>query len=191
MIDVAFGGDGATKPIPLLHDHPVHNLGPQEVRLMRDHIPNQTHRTEESKLWVYQYRNGPDKPWNSFYAFAEFEFLEPDFKVMNWYTSTSPDSFQRFNPLVVKFLRRKRRTGAEGAADDEEEEIYGKRMLVGATFKENLGGKTAVVRECATEAERVQALRDWLQIHLSEEEQAGIRGHWTEVKLSVTPAHGE
>ncbi|CCF34659.1 hypothetical protein CH063_06607, partial [Colletotrichum higginsianum] len=33
MIDVAFGGDGATKPIPLLHGQAVQNLGPQEVRL--------------------------------------------------------------------------------------------------------------------------------------------------------------
>lgn len=60
-LDVGFGGDGPTAPIPLCHDAPQTNLGSQEVRLLRDWIPAQVHRTEESKLWVYQYRNGEDR----------------------------------------------------------------------------------------------------------------------------------
>ncbi|KZL64689.1 Arylamine N-acetyltransferase [Colletotrichum tofieldiae] len=181
MVDVAFGGDGATKPMPMIHGHVVHNLGPQEVRLVRDHITNQVHRTETSKLWIYQYRNGYGKEWHSFYAFPEFEFLEPDFKVMNWYTSTSPDSFQRFSPLVVKFLRGKKEVDAGNLEVDDE--IIGKRMLVAATVKENLGGKTRTVQECKTEHERVEALEKWFQLRLSKEEKAGIQGHWTEIQV--------
>ncbi|KAK1488948.1 hypothetical protein CCUS01_14726 [Colletotrichum cuscutae] len=178
MIDVAFGGDGATKPIPLKHDQVLRNLGTQEVRLVRGHIPNQVFRTEASKLWIYQYRNGPAKEWNSFYAFSEQEFLEPDFKVMNWYTSTSPHSFQRFCPLVVKFLR-KRETLNDGAKDDGE--IVGKRMLVGSILKENMGGKTRVVKDCQDESDRVKALEEWFGIRLTTGEMAGIKGHWTEI----------
>ncbi|KAK7434395.1 hypothetical protein Landi51_13517 [Colletotrichum acutatum] len=178
MIDVAFGGDGATKPIPLKHDQALRNLGTQEVRLVRGYIANQVFRTEASKLWIYQYRNGPAKEWNSFYAFSEQEFLEADFKVMNWYTSTSPNSFQRFCPLVVKFLR-KRETLDDGAEGDEE--IVGKRMLVCSVLKENLGGKTRVVKDCQDESDRVKALEDWFGIHLTTEEKAGIKGHWTEI----------
>ncbi|GJD04117.1 arylamine n-acetyltransferase 1 [Colletotrichum higginsianum] len=184
MIDVAFGGDGATKPIPLLHGQAVQNLGPQEVRLVRDHIANQVHRTEASKLWIYQYRNGPEREWNSFYAFSEFEFLQPDFKVMNWYTSTSPDSFQRLTPLVVKFLRGKK--DVDAGNPDADEEIVGKRMLAVATVKENLGGRTRIVQECKTEEERVNALAEWFHIRLSEEERAGIRGHRTEIQEGAT-----
>lgn len=183
MVNVAFGGDGATKPVPLVHGQIVQNLGSQEIRLVRDHISTQVHRTESSKLWIYQYRNGVEKDWNSFYAFPEFEFLEADFKVMNWYTSTSPESFQRYSPLVVKFLRGRKVVGTNGQEVDEE--IVGKRMLVVATVKENLGGSTQVVHECKTEEERVEALKHWFQIVLSEEEKTAIKGHWTELQVGV------
>lgn len=62
-------------------------------------------------------------------------------------------------------------------------EIYGKRMLVNGVVKENLGGKTKAVQECQTEAERVEALKKWFDIKLSEEEINSIRGWHTELKL--------
>ncbi|KAF2259221.1 cysteine proteinase [Lojkania enalia] len=177
MLDVGFGGDGATKPLPLLSGHSTHNLGNQEIRLIYDHIPTQTHRTEASKLWIYQYRNGPHLPWNSFYAFPELEFLESDFRIMNWYTGSHPESFQVFTLLVIKFLKREK----EGAKNGEQE-VYGKRMLVNGTVKENLGGRTRVVQECATEEERVRALEGLFGIILTGEEREGIMGHPTELK---------
>ena len=176
MVDVGFGGDGATKPIPLLEDHRIRNIGTQDIRLTRDYIPGQTERTPERKLWIYQYRNSPDKPWNSFYAFSDLvEFLWPDYDIMNWYTGSSPESFQTFTVLVVKFLRRRNPERAD------EDEIYGKRMLVNRTVKENLGGKTQVVKECKTEEERVQALRHWFGIELTPEEKDSIIGFGTEL----------
>ncbi|KAF2113129.1 arylamine N-acetyltransferase 2 [Lophiotrema nucula] len=181
MLDVGFGGDGATKPLPLTSGHSVHNLGTQEIRLIHDHIPNQTYRTETNKLWIYQYRNGSDLPWNSFYAFPELEFFETDFHIINWYTGASPESFQVSTPLIVKFLRRKKDGGDEEEVE-EEEEIYGKRMLVYGTVKENLGGKTKVIQECKSEEERVKALEDHFGIKLSEDEISGIIGHSTELK---------
>lgn len=177
MLDVGFGGDGATKPLPLIHGHALHNMGTQEIRLIHDHIPLQTYRTDHTKLWIYQYRNGPDLDWNSFYAFGEFEFFHDDFEVMNWYTGCSPESFQKKIPIVVKFLRQKKEGGDEG-----EEEVFGKRMLVHGVVKENLGGKTEVVQECGSEDERVAALEEWFAIRLSEEERRGILGHFTELK---------
>jgi arylamine N-acetyltransferase len=176
MLDVGFGGDGATKPLPLIHKHAVHNMGTQEIRLIHDHIPLQTLRTEASKLWIYQYRNGPNLEWNSFYAFAEFEFLHDDFEVVNWYTGCSPESFQKKIPMVVKFLR----TSKEGG--NGEQEVYGKRMLVTETVKENLGGKTKVVQQCKTENERLEALERWFGITFTKEERDGIVGHFTELK---------
>jgi arylamine N-acetyltransferase len=176
MLDVGFGGDGATKPLPLIHEHAVHNMGTQEIRLIYDHIPLQTLRTEASKLWIYQYRNGANLEWNSFYAFAEFEFLHDDFEVVNWYTGCSPESFQKKIPMVVKFLRRSKE-GKEG-----EQEVYGKRMLVTEVVKENLGGKTKVVQQCKTENERVEALETWFGITFTKEERDGIVGHFTELK---------
>ncbi|KAF1996017.1 arylamine N-acetyltransferase 2 [Amniculicola lignicola CBS 123094] len=177
MVDVGFGGDGATRPIPLIPNSPVKNLGTQEIQLVRDHIPSQTHRVEDTQLWIYQYRNGEHLPWNSFYAFPDFEFMEADFKIMNWFTGSSPEAHQTYNVIAVKFLRKK--------LEGEDEVIYGKRMMLNGTVKENLGGKTVIVQECTTEVERVAALRQWFGITLSEEEKVGIIGHVTELKRAT------
>lgn len=64
--------------------------------------------------------------------------------------------------LVVKFLR-------EGDA------IVGKRMLVDAIVKENLGGRTSVLKVCESEDERVRALREMFGIVLTAEE---VGGDW-------------
>ena len=177
MVDVGFGGDGATRPTPLIDGHVTCNIGTQDIRLTRDFIPSQTERTSERKLWIYQYRNSPEKPWNSFYAFSDqVEFVPADFNVMNWYTGSAPESFRTFTVLIVKFLRRLKEDGSE------EEEVYGKRMLVNGVVKENLGGKTTVVQECRTEGERSQALKEWFGMELMAEEGEGINGWGTELK---------
>ena len=176
-LDVGFGGDGPTAPMQLAHDYPKTNLGSQEVRLWHDWIPAQLHRTEGTKLWIYQYRNGPEHVWNSFYAFSEEEAIEADFQNLNWYTGSHPESFQTFTCIIVKFLRR-----AKSDVRDSDQEIYGKRMLVNGVVKENLGGRTTVVEDCMTEEQRLHALEKWFGIMLTEEEKAGIRGWVTELR---------
>lgn len=177
MLDVGFGGDAPTTPIPLVDGHVTTNIIPQQNRLVHGHIPQQLVKNEDTKLWIYQYRNGEDMEWNSFYAFPLLEFLEADFKILNWYTGSHPESFQTFTMLIIKFLRRQKAGGEEG-----EMEVYGKRMLVNGVVKENTGGKTRVVQECSTERERHEALEKWFGMRLSEEEKAGIVGHSTELR---------
>lgn len=180
--DVAFGGDGATMPMPL-EDGLIHqNLGTQQIRLFRDWIPTQVKRTEETKLWIYQYRNGPEKEWNSFYSFPGIEFMMLDWGVVNHWMTTHPTSHQRYNVLVIKFLRRLK----EGEEEGGEQEIYGKRMLVNGVVKENLGGRTHIIAELKTEEERVSALKDFFGIKLADEEVLGIVGYKSE--LRETPA---
>jgi arylamine N-acetyltransferase len=176
MVDVGFGGDGATKPLPLISGHVEKNLGPQEIRLLYSTISHQIDQSQ--KLWIYQYRNGKDKEWNSFFAFPEFEFLPQDFEIMNYYTSTSqgPTNFQTRTALIVKFLR--------GEAEGEEEKIVGKVMLVNGEVKRNMGGKTEVVKVCETEYERVRALEEYFAITLTAEEKEGIRGRNVELILA-------
>ncbi|KAJ4293227.1 hypothetical protein N0V90_008509 [Kalmusia sp. IMI 367209] len=182
MLDVGFGGDAPTTPIPLVHNHVTTNISPQENRLVLDHIDQQVSRSPETKLWIYQYRNGADQPWNAFYAFPTLEFLEADFAIMNWYTGSNPASFQTFTMLIIKFLRRAREGGEVDAEGYAEQEVYGKRMLVNGVVKENVGGKTYVVQECGSEAERHEALEKWFGMRLSAEERSGIVGHVTELK---------
>lgn len=167
MVDTGFGGDGATKPVPLVSGVVVRNLGTQEIRLIQDNIPEQV---DKSRLyWIYQYRNASDMPWNSYYAFPEWEFSETDFGIINYWASACPQSFQTFTILVVKFLR----TGNQ---------ITGKVMLINDTLKRNLGGKTEIVAELMSESQRIDALEHWFGLELTFEEQVGIRGHVTEIR---------
>ena len=54
--------------------------------------------------------------------------------------------------------------------------IVGKEMLSGAELKRNMGGRTQLVRTCATEQERVDVLRDIFGLVLTEEERMRITG---------------
>jgi hypothetical protein len=179
-VDVSFGGDGPTQPIPLLEGSTIRNMGTQDARLIRDFIPGQTELSPSRRFWIYQCRNGEDRPWTSFYAFSDaVEWLPADFDIVNCYTGHSLDSFQLWNPLVVKFLRRPSEDLLGG------QEVYGKRMLVRGVVKENLGGKTKVVKECKSEEERVKALEEWFGIVLTKEQAESIKGHRTEIKAEA------
>jgi arylamine N-acetyltransferase len=174
MVDVGFGGDGATKPLPLISGLSVQNFGTQEIRLVFDTIPQ---LVDQSKpLWIYQYRNVPEQEWNSFYCFPELEFLPYDFEIMNYYTSTNMGeiNFQTKTVLVIRFLRDK----LEGS---EEQGIVGKVMLVNGTLKRNDGGKTRAILVCKNESERLDVLKKHLSIELTEEEAACVKGRNVEL----------
>lgn len=176
ITDVGFGGDGPIKPLPLINNHITTNIGSQQLRLIHSHIPSQTLLDGENKMWIYQYRNSPTVPWNSFYAFpSTLEFFAADLEILSYFISHSPESFQTYRLLVVKFLR----TEPEGGEEDAK--IHAKIMLVGDLVKLNTGGRTSVIQTCRTEEERVEALKKHFGIELSEEERLGIRGRVTEL----------
>ena len=189
-VDVGFGGDGATRPLPLVENHTTTNLGMQEVRLVRDFIPTQTVRKHDSqKLWLYQYRNGPEMEWNSFYAFPETEFLPADLEISNFERSHSfvDNNFQTKRVLVVLFLRGQVRAMEEvGYADADG--IVGKVMLIDGVVKQNYEGRTKVLYECSSEGYRIGALKEWFGIHLTGDEIQAIKGR--NVELEERFCHG-
>lgn len=154
------------------------NLGSQQVRLVHNNIDKQ--QLSEPRLWIYQYRNGPDKDWNSFYSFPELEFFQEDFEVQNWWACAH--TLHRWTVLVVRFLREGEPVEFTEVNDDVAEEeggdvrIAGKVMLVNNLVKFNMGGKTQVVRELCTETERVVALKTYFNITLVEDEINAISG---------------
>lgn len=178
--DVAFGGDGPTAPLPMNDDATIHqNLGSQQVRLVHDHIGKQ--QLSEPRLWIYQYRNGADKEWNSFYSFTELEFFQEDFEVQNWWACAH--TLHRWTVLVVRFLREGEpvqytdgNDDATRAAEADDVCIMGKVMLVNNLVKVNMGGKTQVVCELGNEVRRVAALKTYFNITLLEEEVNAIYG---------------
>ncbi|KAJ6091570.1 hypothetical protein N7467_003539 [Penicillium canescens] len=166
-VDAAFGGDGATSPLPLIPGQITQNLGPQQVRLVYDTMPKQTR--PEQKVWIYQYRNGVEKPWNSFYSFAELEFFQDDFEVMNRFTSW--DAVQKRSFVVVRFLRNGEDRGlsiseGDGVVGDGDVFVVGKVMMVNNVVKLNMGGRTRIVDSFEGDEGRFLALRKWFNVSL-------------------------
>lgn len=206
--DVGFGGDGPTSPL-LLSPSPrkekeaaaaspgqqeedpslplvVRNLGAQEIRLRRGVFPDTLRADDTNKVWFYEYRNNnssneDDAPWNTYYAFGEAEASQWDLECANFWVAAHPESFQRKQVLVVKFVRGQGNTTSTNSSAVEVE-VVGKLMLADGVLKENSGGKTRVVRECRSEAERVAVLRESFGVWLTEEEREGIRGFETELR---------
>ncbi|KAK4670592.1 uncharacterized protein QC763_213150 [Podospora pseudopauciseta] len=178
ILDAGFGGDGPTFPLPLT-EHLIHHntIGTQQIRYTRDWLPDQRFRDESKgalKHWIYEYRNSPEKPWNSYYAFVpEHEFTELDFENLNVYLSECERNHQTYTVLVIRFLR----GGEEG-----EQKIKGKVMMVQGEVKQNLGGRTELVKVCRTEEERTEVLKEVFGINLTEEEKGAIRGWASELK---------
>ncbi|GAQ36142.1 N-terminal acetyltransferase [Aspergillus tubingensis] len=169
MLDVGYGGDGPTTPLPLVHTPiPIHNIGTQEICLQKngESSGDRSHSANDpsTNAWTYQFRNGSEQAWRVGYAFHELEFFPRDFEVMNFYTSQNPTSFLTQRLLVIRFLQR-----ADG-------EVYGKVILDQDKLKENRGGKNELVKVCNTESERVDVLRDVFGVDLTEEERRGVCG---------------
>jgi arylamine N-acetyltransferase len=162
-IDVSFSGDGPTVPMPLKSGDVIPNLGTQEIRLV--HAKIDQFETDQ-EFWIYQYRNRPDAPWNHYYCFLEVPFIQADYLVISNYECTQ--GYLPENVVIVRFLR-------------DGDRIVGKVMLVNGVVKQNMGGRTHVVKECETEEERIAALKEYFGITLTDEEKEGIRGTITEL----------
>lgn len=58
--------------------------------------------------------------------------------------------------------------------DDAGEKIIGDITLINDTVRKNVGKDREVLRECKTEEDRVQALRELFGMELTQEERKGI-----------------
>jgi arylamine N-acetyltransferase len=176
--DVGFGSSGPHHPIPLTENYTSRNVGTQSLRLTREAPPDllttarlaSTGSTDQ-RLWFYQYRHTDDSPWIPAYIFGETEFLPSDFLIMNHYTSTSRTSFFTYVVLCMKMVM------AEGG-----EELVGDVTLMGNEVKKRIGGTSSTLAVCEREAQRVEALREFLGVKLSLEEMNGIVGMVSELK---------
>lgn len=204
VTDVGFGGDGMTAPLPLIDtpengEYPVHrNLGTQEVRITKGSLPSTTaRRGEGNQVWFYEYRNRPGDDWSRYYAFGDHEATSWDLDCANFWVSSHPESFQRKQILVVKFIQAApgevREALGEGKSVLDVESkgsesipvvyIAGKIMLADGTVKRNMGGKTEVLKTCRNEEDRVQALKSYFGVTLSDEEVDGITAFETALHM--------
>ena len=165
MLDVGFGSDGPIRPLPLVHGQVSQGILPQELRLVEDNIEHNT--DPDQKLWIYQRRYSPEDEWTSMYCFSEVEFLPQDYEMMSFWTSKSRKSWFTYRIAMVKMIM-------------ENETVIGTLSLNGGEVKRRIRGSTEIWI-CKTEGERVEALKTWFKIELTEDERKGIRGLVTEL----------
>ena len=174
FVDVGYGGDAPTQPM-LLKDDDVgcRNFGDQKARLKLHDASRTSGR--EARLWVYQTQESADEAWKSQYCFSETEFIHQDYHVMSYYTSTRPENYLGRSVIASKL-------------EMEDGMIVRKIILhnAGIRVQENTPGVQKTQHSLlSSEKDRLEVIEKQFGIYLTEEEEQGILGKPTELKLSA------
>ncbi|KAK4958911.1 hypothetical protein LTR10_003708 [Elasticomyces elasticus] len=181
VVDVGNGPMGPNIPYPLQDGYECESIAPRRIRLQWRSIPEHAAAKDEDaqKLWCYDACFQPkgtssssklvsEGEWVPVYCFTETEFLPQDYEMMSYFTSNNPKSFFTSMVLCIKM-----------EMDEAEEKIVGDVTLGGDKVRRtrgpNVGGKKKVLRELNTEKERVEALKEFLGVELTQEESENIR----------------
>ncbi|KAJ5109001.1 hypothetical protein N7456_005676 [Penicillium angulare] len=169
MIDVGFGNNCATAPLPLKEGAVATNIAPSEMRLIRDSLDECIN--QDQKVWIYQTRHNPDSNWMPSICFSDVEFLPQDFGVMNFTVSQKRTSW--FTQIFVCMRM---------ILDPSGQEIIGQHIISGREVKRRIHGQSEVLKTLNTERERVEALAEHFDMHLRPSEIRGILGLTSELK---------
>ncbi|KAL8742328.1 MAG: hypothetical protein Q9190_005164 [Brigantiaea leucoxantha] len=167
MVDVGFGSDGPSSPMLLREGVEIEDPRPLGMRLAYGPLPANEH--SDSKLWRYEVRTEPHGKWTPMYCFTELEFLPQDYEVMNFWTSQSRKSWFTQTVVVMKRLM-------------QGEEVVGSISLGSGEVKRTINGEEEAVEKYRNEKERVEVLREWFGIILTEDEERGIDGMATQLR---------
>ena len=173
VADVGMGAMGPNLAYPLQDGFETTSIAPRLIRVQRRAIA-ESYGRHSNEMWCYDvcYNPGSDegdegdegeRKWTPVYCFTETEFLPQDYEIMSWFTSTNPSSF------FTKYV-----TSTKMLMDDAGERIVGSVTLFESGVKQSIGLDREVVRDCATEEERTDALKEFFDIDLTEEERKGI-----------------
>ncbi|KAI9829449.1 MAG: N-terminal acetyltransferase [Phylliscum demangeonii] len=173
LVDVGFGANAPTRPMPLVDGVMCNGVWPQSQRLQWTNLPENTDSSQ--RLCVLQYRNSDDLPWLFAYCFHQLEWLPQDFAMLNYAVSTQKTSFMTYRLFCVQTIL-------------EEETVVGVIILAGEIIKRRYKGRAEVLMTCGSERQRVEALEKWFDIRLTAEEQRGIKGMVSEIHRSTTLA---
>ncbi|KAM7198515.1 hypothetical protein V8F33_005021 [Rhypophila sp. PSN 637] len=170
LVDVGFGYNEPTRPLALVSGQVTPGTGTTEFRLEYKALPN--HTDKRQRVWVFSHRDttiGPD--WTEAYAFAELEFFPEDYEVMNLSTMTQRNSFFLQTLMCVKMT-----------LDEQTGKPNGWLLLAGDEIKRKTNDGMEVLDKLKNEEQRVEGLKKWFGIQLTEAEKAGIRGLSTEIR---------
>ncbi|EAW10534.1 arylamine N-acetyltransferase family protein [Aspergillus clavatus NRRL 1] len=168
-IDVGFGNNGPTSPLPLEEDTVAIGIAPGEMRLIKDSIPDFVDQTQ--RVWIYQIRYNPESEWMPVYSFSENEYLPQDFAVMNFATSNKPTSWFTQAFVCTRVILEEDGFQPKG--------IY---VMIGKEVKRRLGSETEILVTIETEDDRRQALAKYFNMHFQDYEVEGIQGMVSQIR---------
>ncbi|KAI7775976.1 hypothetical protein LA080_006048 [Diaporthe eres] len=173
LVDVGFGAQEATQPIPLEDGHEITTIAPIRGKLELKHIGKQVTKDDPAqRLWAWSSRKGGEgADWEDMYSFSEAEFFAEDFECINYFVMTRPQSW--FLQTVLAY---------RPVLDEATGELVGERILHGNVVKEGASGQDRIIEVLETEEDRVRALEKYFDIRLTEKERRGIKGLVTELK---------
>ncbi|KAJ5703564.1 hypothetical protein N7493_011489 [Penicillium malachiteum] len=169
MVDVGFGANCATAPLPLQDGATATRIAPSDMRLVRQSLTASFDK--EQKVWVYQSRHNPESNWLPCICFSEVEFLPQDFELMNFGTSQQRTSWFTQTFVCTRMI-----------LDPSGQEVIGQDVMVGKQIKRRIHSNTEILEELQNEEDRVRALALHFDMHLRQEEILGIRGLSSELK---------
>ena len=172
LVDVGFGNNGPTRPLPMIDMCELPSIAPASMRLVRGKIPATVNPSD--RLWIYQHRNSFASEYEPMYCFTETEFLPRDYEMMNFWTSHSRKSFFTYRILCVKKLM-----------DEQSHDLIGTLILSGAEVKRRIGNETELLKVCKTEEERIEVLETMFGVTLTGEEKSGIDGMVTQLPRTI------
>ncbi|KAL4930767.1 arylamine N-acetyltransferase family protein [Aspergillus undulatus] len=191
MVDVGFGNNNPTSPLPLKENITTPNTPPTSMRLIREPLPEAVDQSQ--KFWIYQvnYNNNSnpvnenqnegqnekekEENWHTMYAFSETETLPQDFAMMNFQTSKLPSSWFTQRVVCVQNIFE------PSGSDSGELQPVGVYILAERGVKKRVAGRVEVVMRLENEDDRVRALERWFGIVLMDYEVQGIRGLGSEL----------
>lgn len=162
VVDVGFGSEESLIPMPLkpftapISLNRTAKLEHRPLHINSDNAPNQN-------LWVFSVAQGSGD-FVEQYALSETELFPKDYQMMNYFTSTSPDSFFATAVMAVRVI-------------SEGDEVKGLYSLFRDEVKHrNEKGEKTLVEKLETEEQRFNALAKYFAIVLSEEDRNAIMG---------------
>ncbi|KAI1843434.1 hypothetical protein JX265_013316 [Neoarthrinium moseri] len=179
MVDVAFGANGPTRPVPMEPGHEGVHIEPASVRLVNEPIPQNLN--QRSKVWIYQHRINEHADWVPMYCFVDLEFIPEDIRAMNLSPWKSPTSFFTQKIIVTRFTTAAEDISSPSPGVPNEAAVLdcgidGALIVDHDKFKWRRNGVTVLERTFDSDDERLDYLRRYFGIELADEDADAIAG---------------
>ena len=170
LVDVGYGVDGPSCPLPLQSGDICTGLPGQQLKLEKKNLAQ--HTDPDQAVWVYSQRREPND-WQEIYHFPDVEMFSEDFEVLNHYAITK----SLWSQVVVA-----QRFTLDAAVVSRSTKSSGTIILIRNQLKSRMGQDQEIVRTIETEEERISILKEDFAITLTDDECGGIKGFVSELK---------